>query len=319
VQTGEGSRQIDYDYLIYALGSTIERDGVPGVREHAHVLTPSGELSVESLQDTLPALNAAGGTLLICGGGATGIEAAAEFAESFPNIRVRLVTRGGLGMFLNSKIGMYMRRSLERLGVTIQDQTTIAEVRTNEAVTSSGEVIPFDVCLWTGGFTVPPLARDAGLRVNESGQIVIDPFMRSISHPDIFAAGDAAHPLEEPGVPVRMSAFASLVMGGHVAACVSDTLKGKTPQLLSFAYYGQAIALGRHDAIGFNIYPADKPTAPYITGRAGYLFREFFASFASAVPRLERHLPGIFNWVGRGRYAAAKRKAERLGQVRQSL
>ena len=55
--------------------------------------------------------------------------------------------------------------------------------------------------------------------VNERGQIVIDPYMRSISHPDIYALGDAAYPLEAPGVAVRMAAFTAAVMGAHGADC----------------------------------------------------------------------------------------------------
>jgi NADH dehydrogenase FAD-containing subunit len=82
--------------------------------------------------------------------------------------------------------------------------------------------------------------------------------MRSISQPDIFAAGDAAQPVEEPGVPMRMSAFTAVVTGSHAADCLSDVLHGKTPQPLSFAYPGMCIALGQHEAIAFNIYPADE-------------------------------------------------------------
>jgi hypothetical protein len=46
------------------------------------------------------------------------------------------------------------------------------------------------------------------------------------------------------------------------------------PKPFSFAYYGQGIALGRHDAIGFNTYPAGHPNRPYFTGKLGYEFRE---------------------------------------------
>ncbi|MBC7811100.1 MAG: FAD-dependent oxidoreductase, partial [Burkholderiales bacterium] len=190
LQTDNGARQIGYDYLVYALGSTIERDSVSGVRHHAYTLTPSGEMSIEGLREVLPALNAISGRLLIVGGGATGIEAAAEFAESFPNVKVQLVTRGEFGGFITKGIADYMGKSLRELGVSLQDHTTISELREREAITSSGVLIPFDVCLWTGGFSVPKLARETGLKVNERGQILTDMFLRSISHPDIFACGD---------------------------------------------------------------------------------------------------------------------------------
>jgi NADH dehydrogenase FAD-containing subunit len=311
VRVGEATRRIGYDKLLYALGSTIDRDSLPGVREHAYTLTPSGPLSAAALRDALPRVNATGGRVLICGGGATGVEAAAEFAESYPNLKVQLVTCGEFGAFLGREVATYMRQSLNHLGVKIQDRTTVTEVRTGEVLTEVGATIPYDVCVWTGGFTVPSLAREAGLAVNERGQILIDPFMRSISHPEIYAVGDAAHPVEEPGVKVRMAAFTAAIMGAHGADCLSAAIQGKTPEPFSFAYMGQGIALGRHDAIGFGNYPDDKPHAPYFTGRFGYEFREFFVRFLADAPNLERRWPGVFWWRGKGRYAASRSRVTR--------
>jgi NADH dehydrogenase FAD-containing subunit len=310
VQTDTGVQHIGYDYLVYALGSTIDQDSVPGVREHGYVLTPSGSHSATALRKVLPKLNARerGGRLLVCGGGATGIEAAAEFAGAYPNLQVQLVTQDEFGSFMKKKIADYMQQSLQRLGVEIREHCAISEVKANEVLTASGAVLPHDVCVWAGGFSMPHLAREAGLAVNERGQILIDPFMRSISHPEIYAIGDAAQPLEAPGVAVRMAAFNAVVMGAHGADCLSAMLHGKEPQPFSFAYAGQAIALGRRDAIGFNTYPDDSPNSPYFTGRTGYVIREFFVRLLADLPNIERRWPGFFIWLGKGRYAAAKRQ-----------
>jgi NADH dehydrogenase len=320
VQTGSGIQAVAYDNLVYALGSTIDRDNVPGAREFAHVLTPAGPRSAMALRELLPKLNAAGGhgRLLVGGGGATGIEAAAEFAEAYPNLHVRLVTQGEFGQFINPHVAAYMRHSLYRLGVAIQDQTTIVELRAQAALTASGEVLPFDVCLWTGGFTVPRLAREAGLAVNERGQVLVDPFLRSVSHPEIYAVGDAAYPVEPPGAAVRMAAFTAVLMGAHGADSLSAAVQGRTPKPFSFAYLGQAISLGRRDAIGFNNIPDDVPNWPYFTGRAGVEGREFFVRLLADQPNFERRLPGAVVWLGKGRYTAARRKAQALADVQPS-
>lgn len=317
MQTDTGAQQFGYDNLLYALGSTMDRDRVLGVRKNAFVLTPSGPNSALALREELLKLNAdrRGGRVLVCGAGATGIEAAAEFAGAYRNLRVQLVTRGEFGKFANKRIAEYMRRSLNRLGVTIQDQTTITEVRTHQAVTASGAVFPFDVCVWAGGFIAHKLARDSGLTVNARGQILIDPFMRSISHPEIYAVGDAAYPVKAPGVPaVRMSAVTAVMMGAHGADCMSAHLQKRTAQPFSFAYPGQGIALGRDNAIGFNNYPDDKPNLPYFTGKLGFEAREFFVRLLAALPDLERQLPGATIWLGKGRYTAALRRAERTSR-----
>jgi NADH dehydrogenase FAD-containing subunit len=316
VQTDAGVQSLGYDYLIYALGSTIDRDSVPGVRTHAYALATDGPRPALALRAALTALQAAnqGGRVLICGGGATGIEAAAEFAEAYPSLTVQLITQGAFGQFMPPAIAAYMRRALVQRGVTIRDQTTIAEVRAADVLTASGDAFPHDVCLWTGGFSVPALAREAGLAVNTRGQIVIDPFMRSVSHPDVYAVGDAAHPLEAPGVAVRMAAYSAAVMGAHGADCVQAALRGKQPTPFSFAYAGQAIALGRRDAIGFNTYPDDRPRRPYFAGRLGAGIRTFFVRLLAALPSLERRWPGVFIWLGKGRYAAMKRQGSPAAQ-----
>jgi NADH dehydrogenase FAD-containing subunit len=200
------------------------------VAEHAYTLAPRGPLSAAALRAVLPAVAARGGTVIVCGGGATGIETAAEFARSYPALTVRLVTQDAFGLFLGKRVALYMRRSLERLGVVILDQTTVGEVRADALVTGDGRTLPYDVCVWAGGFIAPPLAREARLLVNERDQVVIDPFMRSLSHPAIYAVGDAAHPQEDPGVPVRMSAFTAAIMGAHGADCLAAVLRGKTPR-----------------------------------------------------------------------------------------
>ena len=189
-------QQLEYDYLVYALGSVTDRQTVPGVAEYAYTLAPNGPLSAAALREMLPPVQAKHGRVVVCGGGATGIETAAEVAKAYPNIKVRLVTQGSFGQFLNKAVATSIRRSLTRLGVEISDHTTVVAVHAHSVVTDQGSEIPCDLCLWMGGFVAPPLAREAGLDVNERNQIVVDPYLRSISHPEIYAIGDTAHPRE---------------------------------------------------------------------------------------------------------------------------
>jgi NADH dehydrogenase FAD-containing subunit len=310
VSDQQQTRQLEYDYLVFALGSATDRQTVPGVAEYAYTLAPNGPLSAAALREILPSVQAKHGHVLVCGGGATGIETAAEVANAYPDIKVRLVTQGSFGQFLGKAVANYMHRSLTRLGVEITDQTTITAVREHSVVIDQGSEIPYDLCLWMGGFVAPPLAREAGLDVNESNQIVVDPFLRSISHPEIYAIGDAAHPREVPGAPVRMSAVTATIMGAHGADSLSAVLHGKAPKPFSFAYLGQGIALGGHNAIGFNNYPDDKPVPPYFTGWLGYQAREIFVRYLAAAPRFERHWPGLFVWPGKRRYEHAQRRQQ---------
>jgi hypothetical protein len=90
---------------------------------------------------------------------------------------------------------------------------------------------------------------------------------------------------------------------------LSAVLRGKAPRPLSFAYLGQGIALGRHNAIGFNNYPDDKPFPPYFTGWLGYLIREGFVRLlATAVQH------GAIVWPGKGRYEHAQRRQQAIAR-----
>ena len=300
--------ELEYDYLIYALGSMTDRHSVPGVAEYAYSLSASGPFSAESLRDALPEIAARGGQVVICGGGATGIETAAQVASVYPQIKVSLVARGSLARSWDKSVADAVRRRLMSLGVEIVEQSQVEAVCVQSVVLDQGRELACDLCIWAGGFVVSPLAREAGMAVNERDQVLVDPFLRSVSNPEIYAMGDAASPAEDPGVAhVRMSAFTAGIMGAHGADCVSAMLTGKAPTPLSFAYLAQAIALGRHRAIFFPLSPDDRPRPPYIVGWPGSLARVGGIRFVVTAMLAQRRLPGVFAWPGQERYEQAQR------------
>ncbi|HEX2622777.1 MAG TPA: FAD-dependent oxidoreductase, partial [Phototrophicaceae bacterium] len=184
---------------------------------------------------------------------------------------------------------------------TIIEHTTVTAIQSNEIVIRGGDNLPFDICIWAGGFKALPLAQQSGLIVNERRQILVDPWLRSISHPNIYAVGDSAAPVHPVGAPFRMSVFVAMVTGAHAADNLTCMLHGKAQQTFGFSFYGQAIALGRHNAIGFLTFPDDKPIGPLYTGRAGYYMRAFFVWFLHFSLTLEKHFPGSYSWGGKRR------------------
>ncbi|HLZ62997.1 MAG TPA: FAD-dependent oxidoreductase [Ktedonosporobacter sp.] len=309
VQVGQEQHEMAYDYLVYALGSLTDRHSVPGVDEYAYSLSAWGPFSAEALREKLPAIAARGGQVVVCGGGATGIETAAQVASFYPQIKVSLVAQGKLALAWNKSVAEAIRRRLLSLRIEIVDQSTVKTVHAQSVALDQGREIACDLCIWTAGFTVPPQAREAGLPVNERGQILVDPFLRSVSHQEIYALGDCASPIEEPGVAhVRMSAFTAGIMGAHGADCLSAILTGKSPKSLSFAYLAQAVALGRDHAIFFLLSPDDRPRPPYITGWLGSLTRNAAVNFVVTAMLVQHRFPAAFAWFGKGRYEQAQQK-----------
>src|SRR6266702_7357295 len=113
VEGREPPQHVEYNYLVYALGSVTDRQTVPGVAQYAYTLAASGPLSAAALRETLPSIEARAGQIVVSGGGATGIETAAEVASAYPHIKVRLVTREPLALFLGKSVASSIRRSLQ--------------------------------------------------------------------------------------------------------------------------------------------------------------------------------------------------------------
>src|SRR5207248_10825007 len=107
----------------------------------------------------------------------------------------------------------YLHKTFNRLGITLREKITVKQIAANAAVTQDGSMLPFDLCLWTAGFSIPLLARQSGIRVNACGQVLIDGELRSVSHPNIYAVGDAA----AFETPLRLACATAMPMGAHAA------------------------------------------------------------------------------------------------------
>lgn len=264
-----GAAELGYDTLVYALGSSLAEHGVPGVAEHAHdVASRPGALR---LRDRLAGL-APGGRVVVVGGGLTGIEAASEIAETRGDLDVALAVRGDLGDWLSPAGQGHVRAVFERLGVTVHEHADVVRVGATEVLTGDGATIPADVTVWSAGFAVHPIAAATALRVSASGQIVVDGTMRSVSHPDVYAVGDAALADGPLGTPLRMSCASGIPMAWQAADSIAARLTGGKLPSTPLGYVHQCISLGRQDAV-IQLVTADdraKPAAPGGRLAAGY-------------------------------------------------
>jgi NADH dehydrogenase FAD-containing subunit len=272
-----GADEIAYDTLVYALGSTAADHGVPGVAEHAHHVA-SREAALR-LRDRLRDLGA-GGTVLVVGGGLTGIEAATEIAESRPDLDVAIAARAGVGDWLGDKARRHLRAVLDRLGITVHEHADITRVDGTGVVTGAGRRIPTELTVWTAGFAVHPIAAATTLEVAGTGQIVVDGTMRSISHPDVYAVGDAGIAEGAGGTPLRMSCASGIPMAWRAADALAARLTGRRIPEKTIGYAIQCISLGRRDGIIQFVTPDDRAKAGAVTGGAGARLKEFVCAGA---------------------------------------
>ncbi|MCK2215769.1 FAD-dependent oxidoreductase [Actinomadura sp. ATCC 31491] len=290
-----GGERLPYDTLVYALGSTATDLGVPGVAEHAFDV--AGEQAARRLRARL-AETRPGATVLVVGGGLTGIEAATEIAESRPDLRVAIAAGGQVGGWLSDKAQRHLRGALDRLGITLHEHCDVTSVEADGVRTAAGGRIEAQVTVWTAGFAVHPIAAATTLRVAANGRIVVDASMRSVSHPDVYAVGDAALAQGAGGKELRMSCAAAGPMAWLAADVIAARLTGRKVPETTIGYSMQCISLGRRDGIIQRVTPGDEITSSVITGRTAARLKELvckgaFWSVANPtlmMPSRRRHL-----------------------------
>jgi NADH dehydrogenase len=258
-------RAVGYDTLVYAAGSAAGTSSVPGVAEHAHVL--SGPDAAQELHVRVREV-ADGGTVLVCGGGLTGIETATELAERHPALTVVLVSPRPPGHWLSERARRHLGTAFGRLGVQVR-RGRVVLLRPGTAVLDDGEQA-FDVCVWAGGFGVPALARSAGLAVDPTGRVVVDEALRSVSHPDVRAIGDAAAALDRGGRVMAMGCRT----GGFTGPYVADAVGNRAAGPFRFRYVHECVSLGRRDGLVQFLHADGTPRAHVLTGRAAAGYKE---------------------------------------------
>jgi NADH dehydrogenase FAD-containing subunit len=258
VVNGEGIDRLEYDTLLYTLGSTADDHGVPGVDEHAfHVAARPSALRLRARLDEL----GDDGNVLVVGGNLTAIEAATEIAESRPGLRVSLATSGELGGWLGTKAHRHLLRAFDRFGITVHENTTIERVEEAAAIAADGTAFASDATVWAAGFAVHPIAAASGLEVVPNGQITVDRQMRSVSHPDVYAAGDSVFVIGDNGLPYPMSCASAGYTGMQATAAIIGDRTGRKIKATALTYFGNHISLGRKDGI-FQLVDGDARSKP---------------------------------------------------------
>ncbi|WP_406041980.1 FAD-dependent oxidoreductase [Micromonospora sp. NBC_00898] len=273
-----GAEELEYDTLVYALGSGWNAQGVPGTAEHVHeIASRPGALR---LRERLARLEA-GQTVTVVGGGLTGLEAATEIAEARPDLDVALAARGGLGDWLSPKGRGHLRKVFDKLGITVHEHAAVTGVEADRVTTADGKAIPAAVTVWTTGFAVHPIAKATALEVTGAGQIVVDGTMCSVSHPDVYAVGDAAYAMGPGNKPLRMSCASGTPVAWQAADALAARLTGGKLPNMPIRYFNQCISLGRKEGVIQYVTADDRTVRAALTGRLAAVYKELVCKGAA--------------------------------------
>lgn len=234
ILASDGTRsRLGYDKFVLAAGSTLFQPPVPGLAEFAFNVDQLADAraldahlaSLAQRQDT-PARN----TVVIAGGGFTGIEAAAEMPDRLRKMlgdaaaaRVVVIEQAaGIGPDLGPVPRPVIEAALAECGVEILTGTAVAGIDADGVTTSAGERIASATVVWTAGARANALAAQIPGEHDRFGRVHADPYLRAPQAPDVFVTGDVAHAAtDDQGNVAVMSCQHALSLGrvaGHNAA-----------------------------------------------------------------------------------------------------
>lgn len=300
---------VGYDLLACAVGVAVADYGVPGVRQFA--------LPLQTIEDArairrrilesfaaaeVPDLDAETVrrrlTFVVCGGGPTGVEVAAEIddllsaeaARAFPasaaRARVVLVeaTSRLLGSF-DEALAAYTARHFRREGIEVRTSAPVGAVRADGVTLSSGEHVAADTVIWAGGTTAVPLVARLGLPLDGRGRIVADAFLRVPERDGFYVLGDCAA-VGEPPLPA--TGQVAQQEGNYLARTLERRRRGRTARPFRFRSFGMLAYIGGGQAL------ADLPHVKW-SGRAAWVF--WRSVYLTKLVSLANKAKVAFDWL----------------------
>ncbi|GIU92338.1 MAG: pyridine nucleotide-disulfide oxidoreductase [Acidimicrobiia bacterium] len=268
-----GGRRIDvdgnwmpYDHLILAVGSVTNWFGIPGAEEHAWPLRTLDQavalrnhiLRCFERSTWNVARRTADRTVVVVGGGPTGVELAGALAElirgplggdipGLDDARVILLEAGGdLLPTYPPRLRSYALTRLRRMGVEVRVDSPVAEVSEHGARLETGGTVEASTVVWTAGVGGPPDLAVWGLPTGRGGRVEVRPDLSVVGAEGVWVVGDAALPV---GVDAPMVAPNAQQQGSRVAENVMRTLQGLPTVPYRYRDLGQMAVIGRNAAV----------------------------------------------------------------------
>jgi NADH dehydrogenase len=269
-------RQVPYDVLAIAVGSTANYFGIPGAAENSLALNGAEDaerfrlqmLKQMALADLQKEANpSAGIDIVIIGGGATGVELAAELREASkvhrnygfrrldPNTDVRITLLEGASRILAplpEKVSTAATNLLHERHVRVVPNCRVARIDADGVEDSSGNRYPADLCVWAAGIKAPEFLAGLGLPVVKGGQIDVDQHLRVKGYTDIFAFGDCAACIGPDGQLVPPRAQSAHQQADYLVDVLLRIERGRPPKREPYIYkdYGSLVSLGTRSSVG---------------------------------------------------------------------
>ncbi|HLR22136.1 MAG TPA: NAD(P)/FAD-dependent oxidoreductase [Pseudogracilibacillus sp.] len=261
--------EIQYDYLVIALGFKSNTFGIKGMEENAYSIVDidSSRLIRDQLELQFAKHTTENPdedlTILVGGAGFTGIELLGELAERVPRLckqydvdrsQVKIINVEAMPSILpmfDKELVAYAKESLENRGVEFRLDAPIKECTPDSFIIGEdNEEIKAGIIIWTGGVTGSPVLAESGFEITK-GKVTVDGDMRAPGEDNIFILGDCAWVMdEEAGKPFPPTAQAAIQHADTCANNIVALIKGGPMEKFQFDDKGTVASLGVTDGIG---------------------------------------------------------------------
>lgn len=247
-----------YDLLSINVGGTPAWGEVPGAAEFAIAVKPVASFYARwsrYLDGLAQRESQAPAQVTVVGGGAGGTELVLAMAHAAARrgltLTLRLVTRDLLGEY-NDRARRHAREALAAYGVELVEHATVTAVTRNTLHTRNGDH-RFDALFWCLGVRAPGFLAECGLQCTDDGFVEVDASLRSLSHDNIFAAGDCAWQSNAPARRAGVYAVRQApVLAANLRAALHDEplrLYHPQKQFLSLLSLGGQRAIGYRNGV----------------------------------------------------------------------
>ncbi|KAJ7188609.1 FAD-containing subunit of NADH dehydrogenase [Mycena filopes] len=252
---------LTFDRLILASGSKLfHPEAVKGLAEHSFDTDQmEGALKLDAHLKSLAKLpdSPARNTVVVCGGGFTGIEVASEMPERLRgllgagvDVRVVVLERGAGINFMGSKSSSVVQDALTSLGVEALTSQTVASIDADGVTTAAGVRIPSKTVIWTAGMRASTLTAQIPAERDDIGRLFVDQHLKVVGLSDIYATGDTAHVAsDDKGHLALMSCQHAMILGKSAGNNVMSDLLGLAQTPYSQPKYVTCLALGPWGAL----------------------------------------------------------------------
>src|SRR5690606_15582581 len=157
---------------------------------------------------------------------------------------------------------------------TVHGDTTVTAVASNRGTTRDGRSLPSGVTVWTTGFPAHPIIERTPLETAWIGQFLVDRSLRTVSHVEVYANGDAAFAIGAGDQPLRMSCASGIPTAWQAAGAIVGRLTGRRIGRAPLRYVQQCISLGRNDGLIQFVTADDRAQPAVLTGKAAARYKE---------------------------------------------